>query len=79
MEIKKGKFTCSFAGRQFDHNVVLPNGDVYLCCQDYGLTQQIGNLLTTRFEDLDRSAVIAASLQEDSDIICRKCELMRPE
>ena len=23
--------------KDFDHNVVLPNGDVYLCCQDYGL------------------------------------------
>ena len=77
MEVKKGKFECAFAGKNFDHNVVLPNGDVYLCCQDYGLKHKIGNLLETHFDKLDRSQIYELSNREDSEAICRKCELFR--
>jgi radical SAM protein with 4Fe4S-binding SPASM domain len=79
MEVKKGKFQCVFAARDFDHNVLMPNGDVYLCCQDYGLKHKIGNLYETNFDDLDRSEIVRLSLQEDSDTICRKCELFQAE
>lgn len=79
MEEKKGKFHCLFAGKAFDHNVVLPNGDVYLCCQDYSLKHKIGNLLTTRFEDLDRQTIYDLSNQENSPAICRRCELAQYE
>ena len=34
------------------HNVVLPNGDVSLCCMDYGLEHIIGNLLDQEYEDV---------------------------
>lgn len=34
------------------HNVVLPNGDVSLCCMDYGLEHIIGNLLYQDYEDI---------------------------
>jgi hypothetical protein len=43
---------CSKTGGDYDRNVVLPNGDVHLCCMDFGLTAKIGNLLTDRYEDL---------------------------
>jgi radical SAM protein with 4Fe4S-binding SPASM domain len=33
-------------------NVVLPNGDVYGCCMDYGLTVPLGNLLAQSYEDI---------------------------
>ncbi|PPQ39732.1 Iron-sulfur cluster-binding domain-containing protein [Rhodoblastus acidophilus] len=36
----------------YDHNVVLPNGDVVLCCMDYGLQHVIGNLLDSGYYDL---------------------------
>lgn len=77
MEVKSGKFQCAFAGKEFDHNVVLPNGDVYLCCQDYGLKHRIGNLLNTNFDNLERLKINELSNKEDSDVICRKCELFR--
>lgn len=32
--------------------VVLPNGDVQLCCMDFGLWHRIGNLLTEKYEVL---------------------------
>jgi hypothetical protein len=34
------------------HNVLLPNGDVSLCCMDYGLEHIIGNLNTQSYEDV---------------------------
>jgi hypothetical protein len=46
-------------------NVVLPNGDVYLCCMDYGLTTKIGNLLEQDFYSLKRPK---------TPYLCTKCE-----
>ena len=74
---QKGKFECGWASKDFSKNVVMPNGDVYLCCMDYGLKHKIGNLLETKYDDLDRQSIIDLSNQEESDIICRKCELFR--
>lgn len=34
------------------HNVLLPNGDVSLCCMDYGLDNIIGNLNTQTYEQV---------------------------
>jgi hypothetical protein len=65
---KEGKLKCSIAPN-YDHNVVLPNGNVYLCCMDYSLTHCVGNLNETKFIDLDRS------MNMDADHICRKCSL----
>lgn len=77
-QIKTGPFKCLFAEKLFDHNVVMPNGDVYLCCQDYGLRHCLGNLYETHFDDLNRQDYEFMSNEFDSDMICRKCELMQP-
>jgi hypothetical protein len=34
------------------HNVLLPNGDVSLCCQDYSLKHIIGNLFDQEYDDI---------------------------
>lgn len=34
------------------HNVLLPNGQVTLCCMDYGLDQVLGNLYEQSYEEL---------------------------
>lgn len=34
------------------HNVLLPNGDVSLCCMDYGLKHIIGNLFNQEYDDI---------------------------
>jgi len=34
------------------HNVLLPNGDVSLCCMDYGLEQILGNLFESEYDDI---------------------------
>lgn len=64
----------------YDHNVLLPNGDVVLCCMDYGLQNIVGNLLRGTYEDIFRSRkmneVRVRSMAVGSDIghICKSCE-----
>jgi hypothetical protein len=43
----------------YDHNVLLPNGNIALCCMDYGLKHIIGNLFEVDYYDLFASPVIA--------------------
>ena len=43
--------TCNCEERLY-HNVMLPNGDVSLCCMDYGLKYIIGNLYKQDYEDI---------------------------
>ena len=62
---------------KLDANVLLPNGDVTICCHDYGLQNIIGNLLNTDYHSLfqtDSFKQIREKMKaEDSDIICRYC------
>ncbi len=63
----------------YDHNVVLPNGDVVLCCMDYGLSHPLGNLLSQPYSSLFdsdgmRSLVQANQLDGfDDATICKAC------
>lgn len=76
-EVKEvlGSFYCG-STKEFDHNVLLPNGDVSLCCMDYGLKHIIGNLFETHYDHLDRQHIKDLASKQKSDIICRKCEVM---
>lgn len=49
------------------HNVMLPNGDVSLCCMDYGLEHILGNLIEQEYEDI---------IPEDNTCfnLCKFCE-----
>jgi len=64
-------------GETFDHNIALPNGDVVLCCMDFGLKHIIGNLFNTHYNDLDRKSIKILANQRKSDLLCRKCEVAR--
>jgi len=59
-------------------NVLLPNGDVALCCADYGLRHVLGNLLMSNYESIfegDEFLSITKELLDDShDVLCRHCE-----
>jgi hypothetical protein len=69
-----GKLTCP----RFECNVALPNGDVYLCCSDWGLQHFLGNILTDHYDGevftLSRDQIRKMALQRDSNLLCRKCE-----
>jgi len=63
------------------HNVLLPSGDVALCCMDWDLKHMIGNLLETSYESLFESPefrkVMRGYVDDSIDILCRGCEIAR--
>lgn len=65
------------------HGVLLPNGDVQLCCCDYALTVTLGSLKTMPHRELykgDEFQRVLAGLKDESiDLICRHCELAECE
>jgi hypothetical protein len=72
---KRGHIECKRLMRQ---NVLLPNGDVTLCCMDYGLQHLLGNLLSGDYDALlcsDEFLKVRKGLQDESvDLLCRYCE-----
>jgi hypothetical protein len=81
-ERKKGPLVCDKASRishmdKLDENVLLPNGDVALCCNDYGLKNILGNLTKSSYSSLFHNKnyenIVKEMKSEDSGIICRNC------
>lgn len=62
-------------------NVLLPNGDVVLCCMDWGLKHRIGNLLDSNYDKLFKSdeylRVLSALKNDSSEVLCRYCDIVR--
>lgn len=67
----------------FDRNVLLPNGDVVLCCMDYDLKHIIGNLLEQTYEEMMQGEKLAKIIKWNEDpkfnkcSICKSCENVR--
>jgi hypothetical protein len=67
----------------YDRNVLLPNGDVVLCCMDYNLKHVIGNLLEQTYDEVmqgDKLAEIVKMNEADGFdkcSICKSCENVR--
>tara|TARA_R100000152_G_C6772547_1_gene199493 strand:- start:560 stop:2242 length:1683 start_codon:yes stop_codon:yes gene_type:complete len=76
--MKTGKIICK--SNSLHNNVLIPNGDVHLCCMDYGLEAKVGNLLENDYDYLHNGEgmkYITDRMADDSldgDIICRRCE-----
>jgi len=72
----QGPISCR---RDLRQNVLLPNGDVVLCCMDYGLQHVLGNLLTCDYSNLlqskELSRVRKGLTDESEEILCRYCEV----
>ena len=68
--------SCSFTPF-YDQNVLLPNGDVVLCCMDYKLSCVVGNLLQNTYDEVFSSArfaeLRAANTAPSGDSICHAC------
>jgi hypothetical protein len=64
--------------RNMDGGVLLPNGDVVLCCFDYGMKHILGSLLEadllTILRGRELARVLAGLENEEDDILCRRCE-----
>lgn len=64
-----------------NHNILFPNGEVALCCMDYGMQHIIGNLKDDQYYDLFRSEEynkVVLGQQKYSDVLCRTCEYSEP-
>lgn len=74
---------CSFTPF-YDQNVVLPNGDVVLCCMDYRSKHRIGNLLEQDYYDIFAGAELGALRAENMQpafsekSLCKTCDRARP-
>lgn len=79
---KSGKLRCPACGPALNHNVLMPNGDVALCCMDYGLDHVLGNLTRQSYESLFEGEpyahVMRGLLDETLDTKCRYCEISSP-
>ncbi len=64
--------------RGLQQNVLLPNGDVLLCCVDWGMRHKIGNLLTSNYADLFLSQefqrVRKGMWEPSEDTLCKYCD-----
>jgi Iron-sulfur cluster-binding domain len=71
-----GRITCA---RNLQCNVLLPSGDVLLCCNDYGMQHVLGNLVASDYSSLFRGEefikVKKGLMDESIDILCRYCDV----
>ena len=65
-DVKRKGQTCG-CDEDLYHNVLLPNGDVSLCCMDYGLNHILGNLYTQNYDDI-------VPVHNTCFNLCRYCE-----
>jgi radical SAM protein with 4Fe4S-binding SPASM domain len=74
----KGAIRCAISNNLFNQNVMMPNGDVYLCCMDWALRHKLGNLFEQPYEALHQSEEynnIRRAVNDPSiETICRYCE-----
>lgn len=57
-------------------SVVLPNGDVHICCMDFALEHRIGNLLESPLAEIhysDAARAFRATMASPQDGICNHC------
>lgn len=74
--VPHGPLFCPTAAR-LDHNVLLADGSLVLCCMDFGMQHILGNLLAETYEEIMRGKALQEIRKqmeaEESAILCRKC------
>ena len=80
---KGGPFRC--AKFDFEKPVLVPGGDLSLCCQDFALRYVIGNLHTRRFGEIMAGSPlrrhvldVAAGSSSDPELACYQCVFCVP-
>lgn len=71
---------CITSGKAMDHNVLLPDGTVIMCCMDYGMTGVFGNLFEQSYSEvlLSDSACAMRDTLNQGESICRHCTNATP-
>ena len=80
----RNNFSLTCASTPFyDKNVLLPNGDVVLCCMDYSLSNIVGNLLDQNYLEMFQNLEFLnlVKINESNEFnkcsICKSCENVR--
>lgn len=76
-ERKRGKILCKMSSEQ-THWVLLPDGTVTLCCNDFGMQHVLGNLLESTFLEIKEGAAYKNIRRRmldtcDESMLCRTC------
>lgn len=76
-----GKICCDIS-KTINHNVLLPDGRVVICAQDYGMQHVLGNLLEQSYEEImngteARHIISCMNDPDDTSMLCRNCSLAR--
>ena len=69
---RKSIGVCLVDSIEHPHPILMPNGDVYLCCMDMNLDHKVGNLLTEHYN------VIRRRIQTGRFELCQVCYWNRP-
>ena len=66
---------CATSGKAMDHNVLLPDGTVIMCCMDYGMTGVFGNLFEQTYDEVlhSEAAIAMRNTLNQGESICRHC------
>lgn len=75
----EGKIECVNSPK-LRRNVLLPDGSLVLCCMDFGLKHELGNLLNNSYYEIENGKAlqeIKNNMQNGSDVLCRKCSVAR--
>lgn len=72
-----GKIFCSNS-HNLNRNVLLPDGSVVLCCNDFGMQHVLGNLLLEDYDHIMHGEEMqkikrAMNIDESLPLLCRKC------
>lgn len=72
---KRGALKCS-AAPDLDHPVMLPDGSLVVCCQDWSLEHRLGNLVQQTWDEIYAGEAFARLKEsmKDGPCLCRGCE-----
>lgn len=73
-----GGLSCTLCGQDLNHNVLLPDGTLLLCCMDYGMKHKLGNLKEETYDTILKGKELERIKKglmgdEKTDILCRSC------
>jgi len=79
--LQKGeKYYCSY--KRLNQGVLIPDGSVILCCQDYGMVHTIGSLKNSKLDDvynsIETDTVKRKSFETGTFLPCTSCEHYQP-
>lgn len=75
----EGNIKC-LQSEKLNRNVLLPNGEVVLCCYDYGLKHVLGNLLEQSYDEItngEEMHCIKRKMKNGEEVLCRHCQMAR--